>query len=219
MPKIVNEGRRVINNIKDSASLYIMKTFLILTLAVTCILTNCSYFFTTSNMMLYEFFISAIPSFVISLQPNTNRVKGKFIPFVLSRALPGALTLAIGILSIFILHKTPLASQFGFINAAGEDTLQYNALMTMALTFIGLVMLFRICQPFNNVRTVLYLATVFCCLIVFAVPMLGEVVFAGWSTLSFSVNQIMLLIIILQASIPISKALIKAFDLMNINVE
>ncbi|MBO4939931.1 MAG: HAD-IC family P-type ATPase [Clostridia bacterium] len=215
MPKIVNEGRRVINNIKDSASIYIMKTFMILILSLTCILTNCSYFFTTSNMMLYEFFISAIPSFVITLQPNTNRVKGKFIPFVLSRALPGALTLVSGILTIFILHKTPLALELGLIDAAGEDTMQYTALMTIVLTFIGLVMLCRICQPFNRVRAVLFGATVFCCVLVFSVPMLGNVVYTGWSELTFTMPQILLLVVILLASIPVSHFLIKAFDLIN----
>ena len=166
-------------------------------------------------MMLYEFFISAIPSFVITLQPNTNRVKGKFIPFVLSRALPGALTLVSGILTIFILHKTPLALELGLIDAAGEDTMQYTALMTIVLTFIGLVMLCRICQPFNRVRAVLFGATVFCCVLVFSVPMLGNVVYTGWSELTFTMPQILLLVVILLASIPVSHFLIKAFDLIN----
>lgn len=109
MPKIVNEGRRVINNIKDSASLYIMKTLLTMILALICIITGSVYFFTTNNMLLFEIFISAIPSFILSLQPNTNRVKGKFIPFVVSRALPGALTLAFGILALYIINQTSLS--------------------------------------------------------------------------------------------------------------
>ena len=100
MPKIVNEGRRVINNIKDSASLYIMKTLLTMLLALVCIFTGSAYFFTTNNMLMFEVLISAIPSFVLSLQPNTNRVKGKFIPFVVSRAMPGAFTMAFGILAL-----------------------------------------------------------------------------------------------------------------------
>ena len=104
MPKIVNEGRRVINNIKNSASLYIMKTLLTLTLAIVCISLGSAYFFTTNNMMMFEMLISAIPSFVLSLQPNTDRVKGKFIPYVLSRAIPGGLTLAIGILSLYVVR-------------------------------------------------------------------------------------------------------------------
>ena len=215
MPHIVNEGRRVINNIKNSASLYIMKTFLILFLAVTCILLGSAYFFTTNNMMMFELLVSAIPSFVLSMQPNTNRVKGKFIPYVLSRALPGSITMAIGILSLYIVHKTGLSESFGFINATGADTPEYNALMMIALTFTGLVMLFRICQPFNVLRAILFICSAGLCSLVISVPFLGEIVFSGWSNLNFTLPQILIIVIIVQAAIPISDVLIRLFDMMN----
>ncbi|MBQ2701435.1 MAG: HAD-IC family P-type ATPase, partial [Clostridia bacterium] len=215
MPKIVNEGRRVINNIKDSASLYIMKTFLTLTLAIVCILTGSAYFFTTNNMMMYELFISAIPSFVLSLQPNTKRVKGKFIPFVLSRALPGALTLAGGILSPYVISLTPLAEAFGFIGADGHTTEIYNAMLMISLTFTGLVMLFRICQPLNGIKFALFAAMCIVCSVIISVPFLGEIVMTGWSEIKFSLAQVLLIIIIVQAAIPLSEMLIKFFDLFN----
>ncbi|MBQ9728082.1 MAG: HAD-IC family P-type ATPase [Clostridia bacterium] len=215
MPKIVNEGRRVINNIKNSSSLYIMKTLLTLILSVICIALKSEYFFTTNNMMMFEMFISAIPSFVLSLQPNNNRVKGKFIPYVLSRALPGALTMALGIMTLYVVHKTPLADNFGLVDALGADTAHYNALMMLALTFSGLVMLYRICQPFNVVRSVLYIVAVSLCVIVVSIPVLGNIVFDGWSTLHFTMEQILLLIIIVQASFPLSGFLIRCFDMMN----
>ncbi len=215
MPHIVNEGRRVINNIKNSSSLYIMKTLLTLILSVTCIFLHSAYFFTTNNMMMFEMFISAIPSFVLSLQPNTNRVTGKFIPYVLSRAIPGALTMALGILTLYVVHKTSLAEQFGLVNAFGADTDEYNALMMIALTFTGLVMLYRICQPFNVVRVVMFGFSAFLCILVLTVPVLGEIVFTGWSNLQFNLSQILLLVIIVQASFPVSSSLIKFFDLMN----
>ena len=154
MPKIVNEGRRVINNVKNSSALYIMKTLLILILAVVCIFIKSKYFFTTDNMLMFEFFVSALPSTVLSLQPNTNRVKGKFIPYVLSRAIPGALTMAIGILTLYIFHTSSLSTTFGLLDAAGTETHEYQALLIIALTFTGLVMLYRICQPFNIVRAI-----------------------------------------------------------------
>ncbi len=213
MPKIVNEGRRVINNIKASSSLYIMKTFLTLILALVCIVAGCTYFFDTSNMMMYEMIISALPSFVLSLQPNTKRVKGKFIPYVLSRAIPGALTMALGILTLYVIkEKTPLGGTFGFIGD-GED--EYRALMMICLTFSGLVMLYRICQPFNILRAVLYIVSVLLCVTVISVPFLGEIVFKGWSAVDFSLQQILLVVIIVQASFPISGSLIKFFDMIN----
>ena len=215
MPKIVNEGRRVINNVKASSSLYIMKTFLTLILAVTCILMGTTYFFTTNNMMMYEMFVSALPSLVISLQPNTNRVKGKFIPYVLSRAIPGALTMAIGILSLHILHQTGASEIFGFTNAAGVETLEYNATLMIALTFSGLVMLFRICQPFNLLRACTYIVSVALCVLVVTITPLGGFVFDDWHLVSFTIPQILLIVIIVQACFPISAFLIKLFDMMN----
>ncbi len=215
MPKIVNEGRRVINNIKDSSALYIMKTLLTLILAVTCISIGSTYFFTTNNMMMFEIFISAIPSFVLSLQPNTERVKGKFIPYVLSRAIPGALTMAIGIIALYVVHRTSLSDTFGFRTPTGDDSLEYQALMMIALTFSGLVMLYRICQPFNIVRACLFILSAFLCTIVISVPILGEIVFEGWKNVDFSLAQILLIVIIVQASFPISGFLIRFFDMIN----
>ena len=214
MPKIVNEGRRVINNVKNSASLYIMKTLLILTLSVICLALRSKYFFKTNNMLMYEFCISAIPSMVLSLQPNNERVKGKFIPYVLSRAIPGAITMALGIMTIYAIQEMPIGEAFGFI-ANGEATLEYDAMMMIALTFCGIVMLYRICQPFNVVRSVLFLLTAALCIIVVSVPILGEVVFDGWSGVEFILPQVLLIIIIILVSFPISATLIKLFDMIN----
>ncbi len=215
MPKIVNEGRRVINNVKNSASLYIMKTFLTLTLAVFCIAMGSAYFFTTNNMMMYEILISALPSLVISLQPNTARVKGKFIPYVLSRAIPGALTLAIGILSLYVIRHTGIADSLGLVNEAGEDTLVYTAMMMLVLTLVGLVMLYRICQPFNILRAILFIVISVACATVLSVPFLGSIVFDEWNAVHFNLQQILLLIIIVQATMPLSGGLIRLFDMMN----
>lgn len=216
MPKIVNEGRRVINNIKDSASLYIMKTLLTVILALVCIVTGSVYFFTTNNMLMFEIFISAVPSFFLSLQPNTNRVKGKFIPFVVSRALPGALTLAFGILTLYIVNQTPLSYIFEFKNEAGEIVGNvYHAMLMISLTFTGLVMLLRICQPLNFLRATLWCTMAAACVTVLAVPILGNIVYTNWSELKFNLTQILVLIVIVQATIPISAMLIKFFDMFN----
>ena len=223
MPKIVNEGRRVINNVKNSSALYIMKTLLILILAVICISMKNEYFFTTNNMLMFEFFVSAFPSTVLSLQPNTNRVKGKFIPYVLSRAIPGALTMAVGIMTLYVVHKTGLAGNFGLVDANGVDTPHYQALMMFVLTACGLVMLYRICQPFNVTRAITFIIAAASCLLFVVVPVLGEMVFKvtyNGSTLhlgdlDFTLDQILLIIIIVQASFPISGFLIRFFDMIN----
>lgn len=215
MPKIVNEGRRVINNIKNSASLYIMKTLLTLILAVICISTGSKYFFTTNNMILYEVLISAVPSFVLSLQPNNSRVKGKFIPFVISRALPGAITMALGIVTLDIINHGSLAYIFDFTKASGETISLYEPMLILSLTFTGLVMLLRICQPLNLIRTVLFAFCSAACVAVLTIPMLGELIYEGWSEIDFSITQILLIVVLVQASLPVSAGLIKFFDMFN----
>jgi cation-transporting ATPase E len=221
MPKIVYEGRRVINNIKESAALYIMKTLLTALLALICILVKTQYFFKPSNMMLYEMFVSAVPSLALSLQPNTERVKGKFIPFVISRALPGALTMGLCIFSVYVIRQIPdLAIHFGFINNESEATMEiakltYEAIMMLVLTCTGLVMLFRICQPFNVWRTVLYVVSLGLCILAIAVPFFAGFIFEGWGKVVFNLPQYLLLIIIVQAALPMSGGLIKFFDMFN----
>ncbi len=220
MPKIVNEGRRVINNVKNSSALFIMKTLLILTLSVVCISLGQTYFFTTDNMLMFEMFVSALPSTVLSLQPNTNRVKGKFIPYVLSRSIPGALTIAVSVMTLYILHVTPVGASFGLVSETGGETDAYRALMMIALTLSGLVMLYRVCQPFNVVRAVTYIIAAACCILFMTVPFLGTIVFEGTggiglADIPFTLPQILLVVIIVQASFPISSILIKFFDMIN----
>ncbi len=215
MPRIVNEGRRVINNVKDSAALYITKTLLILTLAIVCIALKSAYFFTTNNMLMYEFIISAIPSTVLAIfQPNTKRVQGKFIPYVLSRAIPGALTMALAIVSLYVIRALPIGETIGFVSG-GVETAEYQAMLMLALTFSGLVILYRICQPFNLFRACLFILSAFLCIFVVSVPILGEVVFNGWSAVHFTLPQALLIIIIIQVCFPVSAFLIKVFDLIN----
>ena len=218
MPTIVNEGRRVINNIKNSSSLYIMKTLLTLILALVCIVDKSEYFFTTNNMLLFEFFISAIPSFVLSLQPNNTRVKGKFIPYVLSRALPGAFTMAIAILVLYIFQNSRWALDMGLVMKTAEGkhqlTNECRALMVVALTLSGLVMLHRICKPFNLLRSVLFLGSTGFCTLAFCVDGLGNIVFENWSNLDFTLSQVLLMVIIIQACFPVSGLLIRGFDML-----
>ena len=214
MPRIVNEGRRVINNIKNSSALYIMKTLLILFLAIFCIVRKEPYFFTTDNMILYEFVISAIPSTVLSLQPNTERVKGKFIPYVLSRAIPGALTITLSLIILYVIRYSPLAASFG-LAVDNVATLEYSALMMIALTFTGLVMLYRVCQPFNLLRAILFIVSVVLCIGAISIPAVGNLVFSGWAAVKFSLAQVLLIIILIQLAFPVSDLLIKFFDMIN----
>ena len=207
LPSVVYEGRRVINNIKSSASLYIMKTLFITILAIFCFAVNSSYFFKTNNMLLFEMLIAALPSAVITLQPNNERVKGKFIPFVLSRSIPGAITLFLSIVTVYLAKE--------FLPAAEGFETNYNPLLVLTLTLTGLVMLFRVMQPFNLLRALAYTFSAAVCIVVFCVPVLGNLGCDDWSAVHFSFAQILYIICIVLAAFPVSDLLIRLCDLMN----
>ncbi len=209
LPNVVYEGRRVINNIKSSASLYLMKTLFTALLAIFCFAVGSQYFFKTNNMILFEVLVAAIPSFVISLQPNGDRVRGKFIPYVMSRSIPGAVTLILCIISVYV-ASIFLPEAYGFgINA------NRNPLLVLAITFGGLVMLFRVLLPFNLLRFGTYAFSVAVSIIVLAIPLLGGMVYDGWGEVSFTFTQILYIACMVLAAFPVSGALVKLCDLMN----
>ncbi len=247
LPNVVYEGRRVINNIKNSASLYIMKTLFTTILAIICFALGKQYFFTTDNMLLFEMLVAALPSFVISLQPNTNRVKGKFLLYVLSRSIPSAVTLLFCVMTVYLgvqFAPNELGELRVIYDSRGEGVFYTNPstlppelkaeleaiirnknqtdvvaltnpLMMLAVTFGGLVTLFRILQPFNLLRSATYLVSLGGCLVVLCVPVLGTIVYQGWTEVESSFTQILYLVCTILAAFPVSSTLIKACDLMN----
>jgi cation-transporting ATPase E len=161
LPKVVYEGRRVINNIQSSASLYLMKTLFtmflaILILAVPNIIT---YPFVLSQMIMLEVFIIGFPSFFLSLQANDSKVEGKFITQVLSKSLPSALLMFLGVLLVD-LSKLILGVDGIFTEQV------YTTMKVYAFTFAGLINLYHICVPFNKFRTVLFTITTTCILLI-----------------------------------------------------
>ncbi len=214
LPSVVYEGRRVINNIKSSASLYIMKTLFTVLLAIFCFAIGSQYFFTTNNMLLFETLVTALPSMVLALQPNGDRVKGKFIPFVLSRSIPGAVTLFLCVLAVYT-GIALLPNQFGALRVTLGSEPLINPLFVLAVTFGGLVMLFRILQPFNGLRFITYAVSVGITILVLAVPVLGEIVYTGWTEVGLDFTQILYICCIVLAAFPISNMLVKLCDLMN----
>ncbi len=221
LPSVVNEGRRVINNIKNSASLYIMKTLFTTILAIICVIMHRTYFFTTNNLLLFEFFVAALPSFVISLQPNTNRVHGKFILYVISRSIPGAITLILCVMSVYLgCRFMPDAlgdTRINLTNEAGEVVVRYalNPLMIIAVTFGGVVMLYRILKPLNFLRASVYFGVLGVCILVMCIPELGNIIYTGWEYVSYNMTQILYIICVMLAAFPVSGWLTSACDLLN----
>ncbi len=156
MPKVVYEGRRVINNIQSSASLYLMKTLFTMFLALIVLVVPAfnSYPFNLSQMIILEIFIIGMPSFFLSLQANDSRVEGDFISYVIKKSLPSATIMVFSVIVIQVIK---------FIvgnNDIGTEQV-YSTMSIFAVTFSGLISLFFICKPLNLYRRVLFYTTLF----------------------------------------------------------
>ena len=153
MPNVVYEGRRVINNVQSSSSLFLMKTMFTMFLAIFTLFmpTVPTYPFKLSQMILMEFFIIGFASFVISLQPNDKRVSGTFINTVLSNSLPYALLM---VLSVVLVELFKLV--IGFSATITPEI--YSTMSVIVLNYSALICLYHACKPFNKNTAIMFLA-------------------------------------------------------------
>lgn len=138
MPEVVQEGRRVINNIQRSAALYLVKNIMSLFLSLITLFAGFPYPFVPIQLTLISALTIGAPSFVLALEPNHELVKGRFMPNVLRRALPGGL--ANIILMIFIELFT-MAFDF--------ERVTLSTLATVIMGEVGLLVLYYISRPLD----------------------------------------------------------------------
>lgn len=145
MPNVVKEGRRVINNIEKSASLFLVKTIYSFLLSILFLIIMKPYPFVPIQLTLISALTIGIPSFFFALESNNNKIKKGFLRNIIKRSLSGALTIVINILCVaFISYK---------INIPHSQVSSISAILT---GFTGLVILYRVSIPFNNQRKILF---------------------------------------------------------------
>lgn len=141
LPSVVREGRQVINNVEQSSTLFLMKTFFAITLSLLCVLTGTAYPLLPSGMFLFETFVDGMPSVILALQPNDRKIEGRFIREVLKRCLPSGVLLLLAECAVMI------ANAYGALSAE-----EYVSLSALALGVSGFAALLVLCFPFNKVR-------------------------------------------------------------------
>ncbi|NCB50806.1 MAG: HAD family hydrolase [Clostridia bacterium] len=144
MPSVVAEGRRVINNIERSATLFLVKNIFSFTLAVITLIFTLPYPVTAAQMSLVNALTIGIPGFVLAMEPNTSLVKGRFLPNVLYRALPGGITDLLLILGVIL-----------FCVVFGLESGMMSTICTVVLGVVGLLMVHRTSLPYNLLRKTL----------------------------------------------------------------
>jgi len=145
MPRIVDEGRRTINNIERSSSLFLVKTIYTTILAIMFLFVNMSYPFIPIQITLTSVVTIGIPSFILALEPNKDKIRGQFLINVIRRSLPTALTIVFNIITIIILK---------FILKLPDSTT--STLSVVITGYTGLMLLYKISTPFNKLRAILF---------------------------------------------------------------
>lgn len=148
MPEVVAEGRRSINNLQRSASLFLVKTVFTAALALVCIVMP-PYPFIPIQMSLLSTAVIGIPSFVLALEPNHELVRGNFLANVLARSLPASVAIVCALFAELVVGRA-LGHSFGEI----------SSVCTVLVACVGVALIWRISQPMIPLRAALLVVIV-----------------------------------------------------------
>ena len=142
LPDVVKEGRRCINNVRQSASLYLMKTIFTVLLSIFTIITAQGYPFAPNNFMFLELFVIGLASVLLALEPNDNRIEGSFLKKVMIKSVPSALAL-------FIPTMITLIVSMCSSSIMGDSR---NGVAMCVVIVAGFINLAAICTPYTKWR-------------------------------------------------------------------
>ena len=142
LPDVVREGRRCINNVRQSAVLYLMKTLFTIFISLLIPFTLSSFPLMPKQFLLLEFCVIGVPSVLLALEPNNKRIEGSFLDTALVRSIPNAIALTTPVFSLLLLGK--------FMPAVSLDS--RNAMAMALVTIIGFINLLCLCTPYTRWR-------------------------------------------------------------------
>lgn len=141
MPDVVYEGRRVVNNIQRSASLFLVKNIFSLLLSLFSVILMVTYPLEPAQVSLISMFTIGVPGFLLALEQNKDRIKGHFITNVMLKALPGGLTDVIAIGALVVCGEVFCISDASI-----------GTIATLVLSVVGFMILFKISEPLNGMK-------------------------------------------------------------------
>lgn len=141
MPDMVYEGRRVVNNIQRSASLFLVKNIFSLLLSLFSVILMVTYPLEPAQVSLISMFTIGVPGFLLALEQNKDRIKGHFITNVMLKALPGGLTDVIAVGALVVCGEVFCISDASI-----------GTIATLVLSVVGFMILFKISEPLNGMK-------------------------------------------------------------------
>ncbi|MBE5822689.1 MAG: HAD family hydrolase [Butyrivibrio sp.] len=194
MPKIVGEGRRNINNIERTATLFLVKNIFSLLLAVFSIINVWTYPLQPSQITMVSLVNIGIPGFFLAMEPNNKRARGHFLIKVLLKAMPAALTDFFAIAALVV-----------FGNTFGVSPDDVSVAATFLLAIVGFIILANVSAPLNGYR----IKVISGCIVVM---ILGAIFFHDLFSISYvSVECIMLFVLFAIATEPFMRYLTLIF--------
>lgn len=204
MPKVVSEGRRVINNVQKVATLFLTKTIFsvilsFITIYLGLVTKKATYPISPAQLIPIDWFVIGIPSFFLALEYNNNRIKsGNFLLNIIKSALPGALAVIVTSVLIYWL-KGPLEI---------TDDRVVSTLIVLSATTISLIVLYRVSRPLNVPRRILFIGmfSLFLLSALF-IPEFFKIAplwkFGYYAEPTLKLNELLFLVVLLQAGFPI----------------
>ena len=141
IPSIVNEGRRVINNISRASSMYLVKTVFSFLLTLYVICTRNAYPFLPIHLTLISAIGVGIPTFILQMEPSFERIQGKFLRNAFLKALPSSL--AVFLAAFLCMH---------FKRMYSISELRFYGIFVFLSGYVYLWTLLKVYQPFTKRR-------------------------------------------------------------------
>ncbi len=156
LPAVVDEGRRVVNNLQRTASLFVTKTFFIFMITLvftiaTIVNKDIHYPFITNHLYLWEIFTTGFAAFALAMEKNSERIHGHFLSNVFKKAIPAAVVLVSSVLLIFLFY---LLQEKGLANFGIYNRGCAIAMSVITFSVLGIVCLYRVCSPLNKYRAI-----------------------------------------------------------------
>ncbi|MCL2882265.1 MAG: HAD-IC family P-type ATPase [Coriobacteriia bacterium] len=144
MVNILNEGRRVINNIESVSALYLVKTIYSVLLTLIFIFLPLAYPFEPIQMTAVTALVIGIPTFLLAFRPDKRKPEGRFVDGLLKRSLPAALAVVLAVLAVQVTQARSALS-----------AAQASTICAFLIGAIGFAVLFVVARPLNRLITLM----------------------------------------------------------------
>lgn len=166
LPKVLEEGRKQINNLERVSELFLSKTIYSILLAFVCSVMFLPYPILPIQLSLVGSCAIGIPAFFLAMLPSTGGVKKGFLTRVITVSIPNGIILAGFTVGTFLISL-----------ALGVGMQQSRSLALLMFAGISMVILFRVAKPLTNFKAVLCLSMFGIMILAFITP-IGRYIFS-----------------------------------------